>query len=141
MLLRVPLLVFSSLLFYIPGFQALYYKIYDLSIIYLICGTVSAYYWAIPISDPWVLMVDKTCANVNLAYSFYRGYKSVGKETDEIISTSYLFLVTVFCYIFSCKNYNENPESDIWIFYHAFFHVNCTILKGQQLRLCNAIKE
>jgi len=133
MFLRVPALVFTSLLFYIPGFQALYYKIYDLSIIYLVCGTVSAYYWADPSANPRALLLDKICANINLAYSFYRGYNTVGENVEDIIQVAYLFLVTVFCYIFACWNYQCNPESDVWICYHAFFHVNCTILKGQGL--------
>ena len=125
-------LAFSSLLFFIPGLQALRYQVYDLSIIYLISGTVSCYYWAT--LDHNALILDKLCANVNLAYSFYKGcifYKS----TEEIVISSFFLSVTIYLYIYSCylfelQDNGSAEEIDVWIIYHIFFHVNCAILKG-----------
>ena len=122
----IYLLMGSSILFVIPAIYALLNQLYIISSIISICSIISFLFWANP-ENEGLRNLDITFARLCFTYMFIHGivYYDFSNTAELLFAFILLFLV-IHSFIGSHYFHGNN---NIWIFYHCYFHINCTLLK------------
>jgi len=122
----IYLLMASSMLFLIPATYALFNELYIISSIIFTCSIISILFWANPENEQ-LRNLDVMFARLCFTYMFVHGLIYYDfSNTVEVIMTYILLFLVIHSFLGSHYFYGNN---NLWIFYHCFFHVNCTLLK------------
>jgi hypothetical protein len=117
----------SSVLFLIPAIYALLNQLYIISCIITICSIISFIFWSNPENND-VRDLDIMFARICFTVMFIHGIVYYDfSNTAEVLMTYILLSLVIHSFIGSHYFHGNN---NIWIFYHCFFHINCTLLKS-----------
>jgi hypothetical protein len=114
-------LTLSSFFFSVPAL----YSYYRYNMIYspvLLCSVslISANYWRNALYD-WRRQLDIYMARSAFVYFIASGFYYLPPHVSVFVGIPSLYSIG-YCFYKSHSEYEENKESNAWVFYHALFH-------------------
>ena len=123
----IQLLMASSILFLIPAIYALTNRQCIIGAIITTCSIISFIFWSNP-EDEIIREWDIMFARINFTYMVIHGLIYYDfSNTVELLMTLILLGLVIHTFMGSNYLYGDN---NLWIFYHFFFHINCTLLNS-----------